>query len=112
MGSLSAGIPAATHQYCYGTNRLQPPVEHGDALWFVILDSPGESRRYLDALAALLSSDHEQKLLYGLSDCLAMEQMLNILDLVSAIHACFSSTCVVVPEAFRPEGVASDQLKT
>jgi len=78
----------------------------------VILDSPRESRRYLDALAALLSSDHEQKLLYALNNCLAIEQMLNILELVSVAHVCFSSTCVLVPETFQPGGVAGDQFKT
>jgi len=88
------------------------PAEHGDALWAVILDSPRESRRYLDALSALLSSDHEQKLLYALSDCLAIERMLNTLELVSVTHARFLFTCVPVPEAFQPGGVAGDQFKS
>ena len=87
MGSPS-GIPAVTCRYHYNTNRLQPPVEHGDALWAVILDSPRESHCYLEALAALLSSDHEQKLLYALGDCIAIERMLNILQLVSVAHGC------------------------
>ena len=111
MGSPS-GIPAPTHQYHYNTNQRRLPAESGDALWALILDSPRESRRYLDALVALLSSDHEQKLLYALSDCFAIEQMLSILELVSVTHTRVPSTCALVPEAFRRGGVAGDQFKT
>ena len=72
----------------------------------MILDSPRESHRYHDALAALLSSDHEQKLLYTLNDRFAIEGMLNILESVSVTHVCSSSTCALVPETFQPGGVA------
>ena len=73
---------------------------------------PKGSRRYLDALATLLSSDHEQKSLYTLSDCLAVEQMLDVLELVSVARACSFSMCVLVSETVQPGGVAGDQFKT
>ena len=81
MGFPSS-IPLVTHQCCYNTDKHQPPDEHGDALWAMILDSPRGSHRYCDALATLLSSDHEQKLLYTLSDRSAIGGMLNVLELV------------------------------
>ena len=104
MGS-SSGIPAVTtHQSRY-TDKLQQPVEHRGALWAVILDSPRTSHRYLDALVALLSSDHEQKLLYTLNDCSGIEGMLNVLELVSMTHACFRSAYELILGTFQPKGV-------
>ena len=64
----------------------------------MILDSPRESHNYYDALVGLLSSDHEQKQLYTLSDHSAIEGMLNILELVSVTHTRFSSARVLIPE--------------
>ena len=87
-----SGVPVLIHQHGYDTDKLQLPVEHGDALWAVILDSPRESRHYQSALAALLSTDHEQKLLYTLSDRSAIEEMLTILEIVSTTHARSHST--------------------
>ena len=70
---------------------LQSAVERGDPLWAVVLDSPRESQRYHDALAALLSSDYEQKLLYALGDRSAVERMLNTLELVGVMQ------CIYIP---------------
>ena len=71
------------------TEKLPLPVEHGhgNPLWSSILSSSRESDGYREALSALLSSDHDQKLLYKLSDHSAIEGMLNVLDLVSVAHA-------------------------
>lgn len=80
-----SGMPVIVHQHCHNTDTFELPAEHGDALWAVILNSPRGSRSYCGALAALLSSDHEQKLLNTLSDPSAIEGMLNILELVSVI---------------------------
>ena len=80
----------------------------------MILDSPRESHRYLEALTALLCSDHEQKLLYTLTDCLAIGRMLNILDLVSVACRCFPSAQngILIPKILQPEGVTGGQFKT
>ena len=78
----------------------------------MVLDSPRESHRYQDALAALLSSDHEQKLLYTLSDRSVIERMLNILELVSVTHTHFPSARVLIPETLRPKGVTRGQFET
>ena len=107
MGFPSS-IPLVTHQCCYNADKLQTPDEHGDALWTMILGSPRGSHRYCDALATLLSSDHEQKLLYTLSDRSAIEGMLNVLELVSDSNV--SSFMCTDSETFQPEGIASDQF--
>ena len=57
----------------------------------MILGSLRESDSYRKALSTLLSSDREQKLLYTLGDHSAIERMLNVLDLVSVIHALIPS---------------------
>ena len=100
-----SGMVAAIHRYYCDTDELQLPVEHGNALWVVILDSPRESCRYRDAFSALLSSDHEQKLLYTLRDPSAIERMLSILELVSSTNDRLSPTCPRTPETFQPEGI-------
>lgn len=80
----------------------------------MILDSSRESHRYHDALTALLSSDHEQKLLYTLSDRPAIEGMLNILELVRwPMRLSPPRTCWFLKLFNRKESqVASSKLKT
>ena len=110
FGSMGfpSGIPAPTHWCRFSTDGLQLLAEHGDALWIVILNSPRGSQSYRDALAALLSSDHEQKLLYTLRDRFAIEGMLNVLELVSLIHARIFPTRMRIPETFPPKGITGD----
>ena len=78
----------------------------------MILGSPVGSHRYCSALATLLSSDHEQKLLYTLSDHSAIEGMLNVLELVSVDYGLPPSEPTLIPEILQPEGVTGHQFET
>ena len=85
-GFFTRCVPTVIHGYDSDEIRMLVKDGRGDALWPVILGSSRESYTYQVALSALLSSDHDQRLLYALGDRSAIEGVLNVLDLVSVTH--------------------------